>query len=134
MSTTLYLRCISHDPYIQSDDIGHNLSYLDEIKKDIRNRKVIVESLKFLEDAAYDIHSNNFRKRNLWWFLFHHPDCELQIWDEYNRLYRMVSDPYEEHSLAGPIDSVLDNWGVKSDKVLMRNDIITVIKDLINVI
>lgn len=99
MSTHIYLRCVTHDPYISSDEVGHNTSALPEIRKGLRNRNTIVENMSVLGNDAYDLHAHDENKRRLWWFIFRHPHCELEIWDEYGQQYSMV-DTVEEQPIA----------------------------------
>lgn len=94
MSTHMYLRCTTHQPYIESDQVGNYTSALPEIRKAIANRATIVENMTALEDAVYDLHSNDQYKNALWWFLFKHPHCILEIRDEYGREYSLEDDEY----------------------------------------
>ena len=86
MSTDLMIRCVDHDPYIQSDDVGSNLSYLPKIRDAIANRSSIVRMMKdILERNDYPQFDGYDGAMN--WFLYSHPNCNLEIWDEYGREY-----------------------------------------------
>lgn len=103
MSTTMYLRCVTHDPYISSDEVGHNTSYLPEIRKGLRERTATIEGMKAAGLDVWDLDllqpaSNQLR------FMLQHPHCELEIWDEYGRQYSM-EDTVEEKPIAA--DTVL---------------------------
>lgn len=91
MSTTMYMRCESHDPPIQSDEVGHNQSALPDIRKAIRDRD---EFLEGLEKAGLDLWDVDFGgdsyARARAWFVVQHPHCDISVWDEYGREYAML--------------------------------------------
>ncbi len=118
MSTTMYLRCVTHDPYISSDEVGHNESALPEIRNAIRDPLKIVEIVERLDGGFWDLDFDDTYKRNLWYFIWNHRNCEIEIWDEYGRHYPMLEGPEEKpitiSSSLGEIESVVqDRDGVR---------------------
>lgn len=88
MSTIMYLRCVTHDPYIGSDKVGHNTSYLKQIREDIAKRDEIVQSMRLLLSDPVAPWPDN----TTWWFLYRHPKCMIEIWDEYGKQYSLLDD------------------------------------------
>lgn len=93
MSTTLYLFCASHEPVIMSDEVGHNLSYLDAVRKDITRRDHLVGLMRDLEEADLEVDRDftSSERRNTLWFFRHHPTCELGIRDEYGHDHPIIA-------------------------------------------
>ena len=91
MSTHLYLRCINHEPFIESGEVGNNLGYLDAIRHDVRNREMIVKRTTPDPDLYGGYSTPNAYTRAA--FFRAHPKCELELWDEYGK----------QHSLDGEL-------------------------------
>lgn len=126
MSTIMYLRCVSHDPYIESDEVGHVKADLLVIRNEIRGRDRIVDYMRTLlsnDDFADNIGS--LRQRNMWEFLYQHPHCDLEIWDEYGREYSMEDTvdekPISTDTVLGKIKMVIEN----EDGIFMRFEDLT---------
>lgn len=90
MSTHLYLRCVSHTPYLESDEVGHNTSFLDEIREDVRDKEKLIAVLNAVEVGnPFDY---DWRKSVRVRFLRDHPNCKLELWDEYGRQYDLQGE------------------------------------------
>lgn len=98
MSTDLVLMCVDHEPYIQSEDVGSNLSYLPKIRQAYFNREAVNETMRvIIEDTAMSWPDFGSSYENtLRWFLYAHPTCTLELWDEYGRYYPWVEGPAEK--------------------------------------
>lgn len=78
MSTTLYLECRSHKPPISSwSEVGHNLTDLPRIRREIANRDKYVAAAELEPD--YDDPLTNTAAT----FFTQHPNCNIGICDEY---------------------------------------------------
>lgn len=86
MSTWLYLRCIDHDPHLESErESGQHLTDLPRIRHEVANReRTVAEYREWLESDQTDLHTVYFRNHSAL-FLLAHPKCRLEIWDEYGR-------------------------------------------------
>lgn len=111
MSTDIYLRCVTHDPYLQSDEVGHNTSALVEIRKAILDSDRIRESMQELIRLD-DYPQLEGYKRTLWWFLYKHPMCDLEIWDECGQQYSLEDTvgekPIGRDTILGKVESITD--------------------------
>lgn len=79
MSTTVYLQCLSHDPPLQSDEVGQHLCDLKDIRGYIKNRKLLIDVV------AADYHLDNGNPNWVMtaaWFFWAHKECEIGIVDE----------------------------------------------------
>lgn len=113
MSTDLMLRCVDHDPYISSEDVGSNLSYLPAVRADIKNRAHIVANMNaLLEDNGWPQYEGY--RGTTYWFLYHHPKCNLEIWDEYGSQYSLEAiegpeeKPIARDTVLGKVEAVTD--------------------------
>ncbi len=114
MSTTMYLRCVSHDPYLESGEVGHNTSALPDIRRAIRERDAFLEGLQTAELDLWDVDFGGDQyARNRAWFLYAHPGCDLEIWDEYKQQYSMedtvAEAPIGFDTVLGQIESVTED-------------------------
>jgi hypothetical protein len=114
MSTIMYLRCVTHDPYIESDEVGHHKGHLPEIRAMIRGRDLIVKNMETAIDRDEVVENiPELRQRNAWWFLHAHPRCDLEIWDEYGREYSMGDTvgekPITAETPLGKVKMVVEN-------------------------
>lgn len=96
MSTDLMLRCVDHEPYIQSEDVGSSLSYLQQIRTDIANRAEIVQTMKKIIESPQGWPNFGTYQNETYWFLYRHPNCNLEIWDEYGRQYDLHEESGEQ--------------------------------------
>lgn len=93
MSTHLYLRCLSHDPPLESwDDVGDHLWDLKQVWADLRNRdEIVAEWTRRREDAWADDTAPPFDHH---WrvtvarFFREHPHCEIDVIDEYGGVHK----------------------------------------------
>lgn len=88
MSTNLYLVDVSHKPHIWSDEIAHNLSGLNEIFDALKKRKELASAVQIYIDLFHEapyIEGDYTMKCAL--FFQQHPDCEIQVIDEYNHVH-----------------------------------------------
>lgn len=109
----MYLRCVSHEPYISSDEVGHNLSFLPEIRTAIKERDKRVSHLNGLIEIS-DFYPDGVSHIN--WFLRAHPKCELEIWDEYGKQYDLEGE--DEEPMPTPYEDLverLETWCAHQD-------------------
>ena len=94
MSTSLYLKCISHDQPITSSDLGtKRTEKLKEIRDIVAERDKWVDAFNFSKDY---ISLDSFNQTT--WaisFLVEHPKCEIELRDGYGYLYSLTDDSYE---------------------------------------
>ena len=115
MSTNLYLRCVTHDPHISSDQVGHNLSVLPDLRESLAARDDIVKSMRMMfESTDFYADFGDSNKNALWWFLYRHPKCELEIWDEYNKQHPLIEKALKEWPPMPPLGDYvqLEDGGV----------------------
>lgn len=113
MSTHMYLRCVTHDPYISSDEVGHHTGDLSEIRKDLRERDVLVEPFVSGRLSLWDYVPISSAEKSRLHFLVAHPHCDLEIWDEYRREYS-IEDTADEKLIStdtplGKVKMVIEN-------------------------
>jgi len=100
MSTDMYLRCLSHNPPIKSNEVGHNESYLGVIRDDIKNRETIVKMMKaVLERDGWPELADNYANSRAW-FLYNHPECEFGIIDEYRNVYPIEVEDENDNAIS----------------------------------
>lgn len=109
VSTVIYLHCVSHDPHIQSGEVGRWTTDIPQIRADIKNRGHIVSNMKALiADDGWPEYEG--RRGAMYWFLYAHPNCDLEIWDEYGQQYSMEDTvgekPIARNTVLGKIVSV----------------------------
>jgi len=107
MSTIMYLRCVTHDPYLSSEEVGHSTSYLKQIREDIAKRGRIVQTMQGILDSPDGYPNFGTYQTNTWWFLLRHPRCELEIWDEYKKQYSLEGN---ELKPIEPITTLEEEW------------------------
>lgn len=113
MSHYLYYVCLSHDPYDESGEAGHNLSYLPELRKDLRQRQSLVTLIKLgLEktDGWFELERGNSNANVRAWFLYYHRNCKIGIKSEYNKWYSVEGD--SEEPIDAPDSSNSGIWVV----------------------
>lgn len=89
MSTYLYLECLDHDPPTRSDgEVGQHLYDLDDVRKMITNRHLVVSVMNAELPVSFGNHFDN----NTAWFLLKHPQCRLGIRDEYGNEHSIEED------------------------------------------
>jgi hypothetical protein len=93
MSTGLYLKCLSHDKPIQSDELNtKDAASLKAIRELVTSRDTIVASFNAIKDH---VTLDGFN-RGSWIvaFLVEHPTCEIGLFDGYGGRYRIDTDSY----------------------------------------
>lgn len=88
MSTHLYLVDVSHKPHIWSDEIAHNLSGLNEIFDAFKKRQELTSAINTYMDLFGEVpYSEYNRTLKCALFFQQHPNCEIQIIDEYDKIH-----------------------------------------------
>lgn len=96
MSTDLYLVCKSHIPNIKSSEVGHNLSFLPEIRESIAHRTELFEMVETMMENGQWPDDANLCSYHTLMFFYNHPECDLGIVDEYGRIYSIEEEAVEE--------------------------------------
>ena len=93
MGTEYNLRCISHHPPIESAQVAHSSIGLDQIRKDVANRNDMV----LIWNAVDSFEPFDERLRNnTAQFLASHPNCSLDLIDDYGRNHALIEEPEVE--------------------------------------
>jgi len=92
MGTILYLRCVTHQPWIESGEVGYNLNCLTQIRKDLANREKMTSLYNLSKRNGFELEMDTLERQNTIRFLANHESCTLQLWDEYDRRYSIVGD------------------------------------------
>jgi hypothetical protein len=71
---------LDHDPPVTSDgEVGQHLYDLDDIRKLIANKHLVISVLNAELPISFDSHFDSTTAR----FLLQHPQCRMRIRDEY---------------------------------------------------
>lgn len=92
MSTWIYLVCTDHTPPICAEgESGQHLYDLPQLRRDLAER----ERIAGMSDGEFDMTYRGLPDRftaNTWQFLRQHPECSIEIQDEYDRVHP-IEDP-----------------------------------------
>jgi len=81
MSTDLHLVCLSHDPYIESDELTNHVN--NDIITDIAGLVLRRDDIiKFIED--FEMEFTDPMTRRVTWFMRYHKKCNYALKTEYN--------------------------------------------------
>ena len=87
MSTYIYLECLEHDPPMSSNgEVGQHLYDLDDVRKMIAHRDLIVRIFQLDLPISWDNHFHS----NTAYFLAKHLNCRIRIVDEYGKEHPLV--------------------------------------------
>lgn len=81
----MYLKCLSHNPPLFSDEVGQHSYDLADIRKYIANRKHMVALIK--ADIRVAGATNPNWAYTAAWFFYRHQECQLGIENEYGGTY-----------------------------------------------
>lgn len=108
MSTTVYLYCLSHTPYIAGDEIEQHIggAYSDNIARFIADRERLAK-VDLQEELLGD---RMHFERNAAWFFQSHPECKVGVKDEYGRWHDFPGAhvPEEVSWAAGMVEATSD--------------------------
>lgn len=93
MSTWVYLYCTDHTPPIRAEsESGQHLYDLPQIRTDLAERERITSmDIEDFWELTTDHIIQPFTL-NTWRFLREHPNCNIEIRDQYERTYPIKDD------------------------------------------
>lgn len=110
MSTTVYLYCLDHTPYISGDEVEQHIggAYSENIARFIAERDRLAK-VDLWDDNLLQGSSKQF-ERNAAWFFQSHPKCRVGVKDEYGRWHDFPGAhvPDEASWAAGMVEATSD--------------------------
>jgi len=111
MSTSVYLFCLDHTPYIGSyGEIEQHIggAYSDNIARFIADRERLAK-VDLWDTGVLQGHENQF-ERNAAGFFGEHPTCKIGVKDEYDRWHSFPGAhvPEESSWAAGMVEATSD--------------------------
>lgn len=118
MSTYLYLVCLTHDPHPRSDEVGHNLDRLRNIREEISNREELLKLVDLADRMDFELDHWDVPKKIMLNFFKEHRECELGIVDEYGKTHPLVEFTSEEQAarqidVESLITFIEDSFGIE---------------------